>query len=83
MITAWNGNKPFTGFYYTGHRYEGYYSPKSSTENSEPVKFKSVEHAKEMFSSYTYLRHEGFILRDESGEQVGVIRPRWDDYRKF
>ena len=77
MFTIHEDGVQMSGTFYSGHRYEGFYSLVSGSKT-----FPSIEGAKSLFD-HEHMRHGEIEIKDEEGEVVETIAARQDNYAKF
>jgi hypothetical protein len=77
MFKIFEDNNQVSGTFYSGHRYEGFYSLVAGSKE-----FPTVEGACSLFD-HEHMRHGQIEIRSEAGEVVKTIAARNDDYSKF
>ena len=77
MFTIHENGVQMSATFYSGHRYEGFYSLVAGSKE-----FPTVEGACSLFDR-EHMRHGRIEIRSEAGEVVKIIAARNDDYSKF
>ena len=77
MFTIHENGVQMSATFYSGHRYEGFYSLVAGSKE-----FPTVEEAKSLFDR-EHMRHGDVEIKNQEGEVVETIAARQDSYAKF